>query len=592
MARYDVRTRQARRAEVWPESTLGWPPAELKYRFNWTMPLAISPHDSNTVYVGSQHVHKTTDGGQSWQVISPDLSSNDKSRQQISGGLTPDNIGVEYAFTVMAIAESRLEKGLIWAGTNDGQVQLTRDGGRTWSNVTRNIPGLPPWGTVGNIEPSRYDAGAAYLTVDLHQVDNRDPWVYKTADYGRTWKAITSGIPRSMLSYAHCIREDPVRKGLLYLGTENALYFSADDGESWQPLQSGLPRAPVYWLAIQERFNDLAVATYGRGFYILDDLTPLQQATPDALAKPAHLFRPRAAYRFRAITVNYSQANDPTAGQNPPYGASLNYHLKSAPEGDVTLRILDAAGQVVRTLKGTKQPGINRVFWDLRGEPSKEIRLKTSPVAAPDVGLDADGTRALPEGGRITLMALPGSYTVELEAGGQKQRQPLTVLKDPHSGGSEADLKAQHETLVAIKKDLETAADQVLAIEAARAQLAALAGYLDSDLRVAAQALERKLTEVEDGLVQRRLTGRGQDATRWPAQLVAKLTYLAGGLASNDHAPTEAEKEVHALLKQRVAASQGRLDETLRAELANFNEMLRKSGLPVVVAKPPSAPRP
>ena len=220
VVRYEESRHQGRNVEVWPDQANGVP-ADLKYRFNWTMPLALSPHDHNTVYVGSQHVHRTTNGGQSWDVISPNLSLNDKSRQQFSGGLTGDNIGVEYQAVVMAIAESPRVKGLIWAGTNDGQVQLTRDAGKTWTNVTKNIPGLPPLGTVSNIEPSRYEDGVAYLAVDLHQVDNRDPFVYRTADFGQTWKAIANGIPPSMLSYAHCVREDPVRRGLLYLGTEN-----------------------------------------------------------------------------------------------------------------------------------------------------------------------------------------------------------------------------------------------------------------------------------------------------------------------------------------------------------------------------------
>jgi len=267
VVRYDERTRQARNVEIWPELTSGWPPAKLKYRFNWTFPLTISPHDNNKIYAGSQYVHMTTDGGQSWQIISPDLSTNDKSRQQISGGLTPDNIGVEYACVVFAIAESPLERGLIWAGTNDGLVHLTRDGGKTWANVTANIPNLSPWGTVSNIEPSRYNAGTAYISVDFHQVNNRNPFIYKTTDYGKTWKLITKGIPHSMLSYVHCVREDPVRQGLLYAGTENALYVSFDDGENWQPLQTTLPHAPVYWLTIQEHFNDLVIATYGRQMF-------------------------------------------------------------------------------------------------------------------------------------------------------------------------------------------------------------------------------------------------------------------------------------------------------------------------------------
>src|SRR5215831_13833556 len=330
VTRFDERTHQDREVEVWPDYVAGAPAVDVKYRFNWEFPIAISPFDHNKVYVGSQFVHVTTDGGNSWQIISPDLTRNDKSRQQISGGLTPDNIGVEYAGVIFALTESPKEAGLIWAGTNDGQVQVTRDGGKNWTNVTRNLPGFPEWGTVDNIEASRYDAATAYLTVDGHQVNSRDPYVYKTTDYGKTWTLITNGIPHNMLSYAHCVREDPVRQGLLYLGTEGGLYVSFDDGESWQPLQSGLPHAPVYWMVIQEQFNDLVISTYGRGFWILDDLTPLQQWTKSVMDANAHLFAPRVTYRFRNATVPFSTFEDPTVGQNPPYGALITYYLKSA----------------------------------------------------------------------------------------------------------------------------------------------------------------------------------------------------------------------------------------------------------------------
>src|SRR5439155_23046871 len=299
---------------IWPEVTVGAPAGDVRYRFNWTFPLAISPHDHNTVYAGSQHVHRTTNGGQSWQEISPDLTLNDKSRLQISGGLTPDNIGVEYAGVVFAIAESPKEKGIVWAGTNDGQVQLTRDAGAHWTNQTANIPGLPPWGTVSNVEPSRYDAGAAYITVDLHQVNNRDPFVYKTTDYGKTWKSISGDIQKSVHSYAHCVREDPVKKGMLYLGTENGVYFSTDEGQHWLALQSGLPHAPVHWLTIQEHFSDLVVATYGRGFWVLDDVTPLRELDAQKAAAAAHLFAPRPAYRFRPITEPMTMPDDAAEG--------------------------------------------------------------------------------------------------------------------------------------------------------------------------------------------------------------------------------------------------------------------------------------
>src|SRR5579863_2953985 len=234
VTRFDERNRMTREVEVWPVNVSGATAAEVKYRFNWEFPVVISPHDHNKVYVGSQFVHVTTDGGNSWHVISKDLTRDDKTRMGSSGGLTPDNIGVEYAGVVFAIAESPKEAGVIWAGTNDGLVQITRDAGKNWTNVTKNIPNMLDWGTVSNIEASRYDAGTAYLTVDGHQVNNRDPFVFKTNDFGKTWTKITDGIPNSMLSYVHCVREDTVRRGLLYAGTENGAYVSFNDGANWQ----------------------------------------------------------------------------------------------------------------------------------------------------------------------------------------------------------------------------------------------------------------------------------------------------------------------------------------------------------------------
>jgi hypothetical protein len=597
--RYDEHRRQARRVSIWPESARGSPAADLKYRFNWTFPLAISPHDHDKVYAGSQYVHVTTQGGQSWQVISPDLTTNDKSRQQISGGLTPDNLGVEYGCVIFAIAESPLEQGLIWAGTNDGLVHVTRNGGSNWTNVTANIPSLPPWGTVSNIEPSRHHAGTAYITVDFHQVNNRDPYVYKTTDYGRTWKAITSGIPPTALSYAHCIREDPVRQGLLYLGTENAVYVSFDDGESWLPLQSNLPHAPAHWLVVQEHFNDLVIGTYGRGFWILDDITPFQQLDGRVLGSSAYLFAPRPAYRFQPITEPMSHADsasqypdlrghDPVAGKNPPYGASINYYFKSAPRGNVKIRILDAKGQTIRTLEGSKQPGINRIWWDLRGELSKEIRLRTSPAYASEVRVGPEGWWPLPEGGRLSVLALPGTYTVKLEVDGRELSHPLTVRKDPHSAGAEADAQAQVQMLLDIRSDLESAADIVNLIEVIRSQLHGVTALLERDenaapARTAADQLNAKFIGLEEHLIQRRLTSSA-DGVRWPAQLVSKLLYLADDVATADFPPTTQQREVHALLEKQIATHRAQLDELVSRDLAAFNELLRNRQIGNIIA--------
>ncbi len=582
---YNIKTGQARNVEVWPDNISGETADKLKYRFVWTMPLTISPHDHNKVYVGSQFVHQTTDGGNSWQVISPDLTLNDKSRMGFSGGLTGDNIGVEYAGVVFAIAESPKEAGTIWAGTNDGLVQITRDGGKNWTNVTKNIPNMLPWGTVSNIEPSRYNAGTAYITVDGHQVNNRDPWIYKTTDYGKTWKLIVNGIPKSMLSYAHCVREDPVRQGLLYVGTENGIYVSYDDGGSWQALQNNLPHAPVYWITVQEHFNDLVISTYGRGFWIMDDITPLQQMTNEVMNSNAHLFPVHNAYRFRGITVPYASSDDPTAGQNPPSGADINYFLKSQSR-NVQLKVLDAQGQTVQTIRGTGTAGLNRVWWNLRNEQSKEVRLRTSPQYAPEIRLNAEGWRALPEGGRMSILMPPGTYTVKLMVDGQEAgSQPLKVLIDPNAGGSEADVQTQTAMLMALRKDLESAADMTNQIEMIRGQLESLRQIVrDASVKSAADDLDKKLTDIEDNLIQRKFSGQGQDTTRYPTKLIGKLNYLAGDVASGDYPPNMQEKEEQTMFESKLEQLRKRLDAVVSTDVAAFNRMLRDKNIGNVIA--------
>jgi len=624
VARFDERNRQYRDVEVWPEQVSGSSAGEVKYRFNWEFPVTISPHDHNKVYVGSQYVHVTTDGGNSWQIISPDLTRNDQTRMGSSGGLTPDNIGVEYAGVVFAIAESPREAGVIWAGTNDGLLQLTRDGGKTWTNLTKNIPNLPEWGTFSNIEASRYDAGAAYATVDFHQMNNRDPFVYKTNDYGRTWTQITNGIPHSMLSYAHCIREDPVRRGLLYLGTENALYVSFDDGRNWQPLESGLPHAPVYWITPQARFHDLVVATYGRGFWILDDVTPLEQLTPQVSAASAHLFAPRDAYRFRNTIQPVSVVYDPTAGQNLPYGADINFYLKSKPgEKDrVRLTISDAAGKTVRAINcnppraeggppaaepgepeffGPRpischaEAGINRVWWDLRGEPTTQVRLRTTHLYAPDVTPGPQGWRAAPGfiAGRISLLAAPGAYTVKLTVKDQEFTQKLNVLKDPHSTGSESDIAGQMKLLTALRDDLESMAESVNQIEMLRAQLVSL----DRDLgdaetarpvRSAAHDLGGKLVAVEGKFLQLNATGRGQDNVRYTPMLVQKLNYLASQVAQSDFPPTTQQQAVAQELHQQAEQYRQQLAQVME-DVKRFNALLRERDIPNIFLPKPGA---
>jgi hypothetical protein len=574
--------------ELWPEQASGSTAAEVKYRFNWEFPIEISPHDHNKVYIASQYVHVTTDGGDSWKVISPDLTLNDKSRQGFSGGLTGDNIGVEYADVIFALAESPKQAGVIWAGANDGVVQVTRDGGKNWTNVTANIPGLPPLGTVSNIEASRWDAGTAYITVDLHQVNNRDPFIYKTTDFGATWTLITNGIPHTMLSYAHCIREDPVRRGLLFVGTENGLYVSFDDGRNWQPLQNNLPHAPVYWIAIQEHFHDLVLATYGRGFWILDDLTALEQTTPEVLVKDAHLFPPRDAYRFRTMVQPEAPTYDPTAGQNPTYGASIHYYLKSVPKGDVKVVIEEATGRTVRTLTGSKLAGINRVYWNLRFEPTKAIRLRTPPEYAPEIPEGPEGWRPLPGAQIISVLAPPGTFTVKLSVDGKEFSQPLKVIKDPHSNGADGDIAVQTKLLSALSDDMNGVVDAVNQIESIRAQITVLQAEVGKDetgtaLRKAGDQLNAKLIEIEENLIKMKATGRGQDNVRWTNQLVEKIGYLANEVESSDDHPTTQQFAVHDELRERAATYRQRLTLLLGKDVSDFNTLLRQKDVPNIL---------
>ncbi|MGA2384802.1 MAG: sialidase [Gemmatimonadales bacterium] len=591
VTRLDLRSGVERNVEVWPLATVGSPASAVRYRFVWNFPLTFSPFDHNTLYVGSQFVHATGDGGVTWRTISPDLTRNDTTRERPSGGLTPDNIGVEYAGVVFSIAESRLKRGLIWAGTNDGLVQVTRDGGATWTDVTRNIRGLLDWGTISSVEPSRFDTGTAYVSVDGHQVGNFDPWIYKTTDYGATWTLITTGIPHTPLSYVHAVKEDPARRGLLYAGTENGMYVSLDDGAHWQTLQNNLPHAPVYGIVVQERFNDLVIATYGRGFWILDDVTPLRTLTPEVAARDAWLYAPRTAYRLRAVAGPFAPMDDPVVGTNPPDGASLTWWRRTASDSthpdSQAIQILDANGRLVRTLKQVPKAGMNRIWWDLRTELTTEAKLRTSPPFAAWLAVKPEGTPA-PGVGRFSPLAPPGRYTVRLTVGGQTLEQGLEVLQDPNTGASAEDLKAQTAFIVDLVADLDSTVAMINRLEILRGQLSALRATLTgdssaADVRVAADSLDRTLLAVEDPLFQMKITGRGQDGLRWPMRLAERLLYLLRSATGSDFGPTASQREVAQLLAGQVRDARARFDSVMTGPVAEFRGLLRARNLPNVV---------
>ncbi|MCH7934669.1 MAG: hypothetical protein IIC36_11815 [Gemmatimonadetes bacterium] len=528
----------------------------------------------------------TTNGGQSWKVLSPDLTTNDKTKQQKTGGLTTDDAGPTYAAVLFAIAESPQQEGVIWTGSNDGLVHVSLDGGQTWTNVTENIPDLPPWGTVSNIEPSRHDAGAAYLTVDLHQLGDTEPYVYKTTDYGDSWTSLSQTIPRSVFSYAHVIREDPVRPGLLYLGTENALYVSLDDGENWTLMRNNLPPAPVHDLTIQSHFNDLVVATYGRGFWIMDDITPLQELTEDVIASEVHLFTPRTAYRFLTRQRSQSQPEDPGAGTNPTYGASISFFLERVPEEGVQLEIHDEGGRFVQLLDtDLLRPGINRVHWDLEEEASNTPTLRTAPVEHSHVEFPEESGRSLGEGGRVTPLAPPGNYTVTLRAAGFNLVQPLLLLKDPNSGGSELEIQEQVTMVREIRESVDSVVALIDEIEWIRAQTQLVrernADHAAAEeIREAGGTLEAELIELEMRLFDVRLTGgtARQDTLRWARRLYARLTSLAGYITGTDDRPTDQAREVFEMLGSELGDYQRQM-AAIREDLATFNRLLDDRGI-------------
>ena len=608
--RTDLRTGQSRSVMVWPNVAYGAAPADEKYRFHWTFPIHISPHDHSTVYVGSQKVHVTTDGGQNWKDISPDLTLDDKSHEQSNAGMAADNLMTFDGATLFSIAESPVQKGLIWAGTNDGQVQVTRNGGEQWTNVTKNITGLPPWGTVFNIEPSNFDAGTAYITVDLQQVGNYDPYVYKTSDFGQTWKLISSSIPKSVSSFAHCVREDPVRKGMLYLGTDNALYVTWDDGAKWTRLRGNLPPAPVYWIEVQRRYHDLVVATYGRGFYVLDDLTPLR-TWDQAQAESVHLFAPRPAYRYRNVLVQRERdANSAVVGENPPNGAPITFFLKEAPK-QVEIAILSSDNRVLRTLRQREEKpweevddvekaldkaltgpefkgvaGLNRLWWDLRPDPLVPVRMRVSPPGEPWVKNGVKEYRRLVwwspsiQAPRVP----PGTYTVRLTVDGKTSTQQLQVLRDPGSLGSEEDLKAQDTFLKGFVDQINDAARMINHLEWVRAEIEPLKRRLvdrggSAEALKAIDALGEKAIAAEGKLTDIYLTGRVEDSFRHSMGLYERMTNILGLLSEGgaDLPPTQPQIAVSQLFQQELADARTAYQGVVQAETQGLDEAVKAS---------------
>jgi photosystem II stability/assembly factor-like uncharacterized protein len=592
ITRQDHRTGQLRDVSPWPDNPMGAGASDLKYRFQWNFPMVFSPHDPGTLYAGGNILFKSTNEGQSWQPISGDLTRNDKSKQASSGGpITKDNTSIEYYCTIFTVMESPVEKGVIWAGSDDGLVHITRDGGKSWQNVTPK--GMPEWIQINSIDASSIDAGTAYVAATMYKLDDFRPYLYKTNDYGKTWKKITDGIPDN--AFTRVIREDPNRRGLLFAGTETGMYVSFDDGGYWQSLRLNLPVVPITDLAIHKREKDLVAATQGRAFWVLDDL-PLLYQLADAAKSDAYLFKPEDAYRMPG-GGGFGRAA--SAGQNPPNGAVIYYYSKNKPSGEITLELTDASGKQIR--KFSSKPsggeaagppaGAEEGFFGGGGprRPPAEAGLNRFVV---DLRY-ADATRfpgLIMWGGSTTgPRVVPGSYQLKLTIDGKTMVQNFEVKKDPRLETTQADFAKQLDLLLKIRDKFTETSEAILQIRDLRKQIDEITTRLKDQpsgktIADAAKPLRAKLTAIEEELYQTK-NQSSQDPLNYPIRLNNKLAALGGVIASADAAPTDQSYVLYEELVAKINVQLQKLADTIRTDLPAFNKLVREQDVPAVFVK-------
>ena len=577
LTRYDHRNGQMQDITPWPDDTEGYGADRMKYRFSWTSPVVFSPQDPHVMYAGSQVLLETADHGMSWHAISPDLTRNDKTKQGPSGGpITKDNVGAEIYDVIYTIAPSPVAKGEIWVGTDDGLIQLTRDGGKTWHDVTP--PALPKWAKVSLIEASPFDPGTAYAAVNGKRLGDFTPYIFRTYDYGHTWTAITNGLAAP--GYVHVVREDPVRKGLLFAGTETGADVSFDDGNHWQSLQLNLPTVSVRDFAVQD--NDLVVATHGRGFWILDDITPLRQIDATVAAAEAYLYQPETAYRMSGRAGSGRPGTD--TGANPPDGAIIDYVLKSAPAGDVDLAILDAQGHTIRTFSSrtgalSAQPGMHRLVWNLRYPSPPALSVVGGPV--------------FEQGSPITPEVVPGRYQVRLTVAGRTYTRPLTLELDPRVQAAPADLAKQFALMMKIHQAIIEDHVTFNQIQDLRGQLTALQRRLtgdsaQADVAAAAKRLDDKAGAVAVALFQYKARAPKQLMMNYPSKLNDWLTNLEDVVGSADTAPTAQSYQVFQQYEQELGVQVAAWQALQQHDLAALNALMRRHGITPLYVPPAS----
>jgi len=584
---HDTRTGNSRNISAYPTNPSGHGGEDLQYRFQWTAPIAVSPHDPKELYHGANVLFRSRDRGQTWQAISPDLTRNDKSKQKWAGGpITGDNTGVEIYDTIFSLAISPHEKGVIWAGSDDGLVHLTRDDGAHWQNVTPR--GVPEWGTVESIEVSPHAAATAWVVVDAHRLDDQRPYLFRTTDYGKSWENLSAGLPQDAPLLV--VRADPKRAGLLYAGNERGVLFSLDNGRSWEPFRGGLPTVKVTDLVI--RHDHLVVGTTGRSIWILDDLTPLRVWSAEVEKAPVTLFAPLAARRWTLASSWGNQA----AESNPPSGAEIYYRLADKAAGEIRLEIRDAAGELVRTLTSvaetpefgpddpdepTEEPkpalatdaGLHRVVWNLRWQGLEHLQR-----AKIDLGGYESGPRAV-----------PGRYELTLVVGDVSQTATLEVLPDPRLAVPGDDLVAQQKASLAALAEIRGVLDEIRTVRQVRDQAAELASRLGDDpARAPLVEVTKRVVAKCDSLEERLHNPKAEVvydilAQRGGTQLLSNLVFVYETFGWGDGAPTQGAREVFDGLKTQHAALSAELAELERGDVAEIDRLASELGLPRIL---------
>ncbi len=574
LQRQDHRTDFKRSINVWPDNPMGHGVEAMKYRFQWNYPLFFSPHDPKKLYTASNHLHLTTNEGQTWQTISPDLTRDDKSKQGPSGGpITKDNTAVEYYCTIFAAAESPRVEGLLWTGSDDGLVHVSKDGGQNWENVTPS--NMPEWSMVNSLEPSPFEDGGCYIAATMYKSGNYEPYLFKTTDYGKTWSKIVTGIQKD--HFTRVVRTDPKRRGLLYAGTESGMYISFDDGANWKPFQLNLPIVPITDLAVKN--DNLIAATQGRSLWMIDDLSVLHQLNKDVAAKKVHLFKPMDSYRMDGF-----QVKDPKeAGKNHPGGVTAHYLVPDldTAKTEVKLTFLEQNGNLIREFSNKAKeksdrlkvmPGANTFNWDIRYEKAKEFKGMILWWAS------TDGPKAI-----------PGDYKVQLSVDDDVQEQDFKILADPRSPASQRDFQAQFNFLMDIRNKVTEAHDAIGNIKDIRSQLKSFTKRLnkkDENLKPLfekAEAIDSMMTEVEEALYQTKNQAR-QDPLNFPIRLNNKLAHLTS-LTSGDYPPTDQAVQLKNELTAEVDGWLAKFKNVQEVELPTFNKMVRDMGVDVILLK-------